>query len=534
MVSEQQDRIFGLSGDVAIKAPVDVASLAPLVLSGEQTIDGVVTSASRVLVAGQVDASANGIYLTDTGAWQRAPDFDGNGDAVQGTLITVSYGVLYAGSMWRLNVTSSPPIIGEDDLQFSTVIYLSSVVGASANLVLNGGVAAIPVTYVSLEAKGPLNSIGVDYISKGTTTLPGQYNGFVNGVRSAGTTGRHRFWIAGRSVVEFTDTYWNPNTPIYGGQPTSRIILSSGCFNGVPGGDNVAFISIEDDTYLTMGGPQSLTLIVGGKGTLGSVHFLNNGMVHVSIAAPSNPTGVDMYHTANILWLAGSATGISQDCVIYTGNGDNTCGMVFYNGGIGGFKWLSDNAVTPCFQLNRIANAVNSVSITPSITTQAPTIQPYGTDTNAGLLIRTKGNANSNIFFYDGGKAQVQIGGGSTGVSYLTIGSDSNGIVMSAQNNGSANPDITIYTVGTGKFTLASSNTGHTLLQLLDNYNVITGNPSQGVTDTAGFLFLGSCAGPPTGVPANIPSNRVAWMYDRTNNQIYIYNGGWKKTIALT
>jgi hypothetical protein len=51
---------------------------------------------------------------------------------------------------------------------------------------------------------------------------------------------------------------------------------------------------------------------------------------------------------------------------------------------------------------------------------------------------------------------------------------------------------------------------------------------------TTGFTYLPSCAGTPTGVPAAAGTGRVAWCYDSTNNIIYVYNGAWKKTAALT
>lgn len=58
------------------KASVKVASTANLTLSGEQTIDGVVTSASRVLAKNQSTASQNGIWVSAAGAWTRATDAD--------------------------------------------------------------------------------------------------------------------------------------------------------------------------------------------------------------------------------------------------------------------------------------------------------------------------------------------------------------------------------------------------------------------------------------------------------------------------
>ena len=67
---------------VAPTAFADVAtvSTADITLSGEQTLAGVTTNASRVLVSGQADASENGIYVSAAGAWARAEDADASGD----------------------------------------------------------------------------------------------------------------------------------------------------------------------------------------------------------------------------------------------------------------------------------------------------------------------------------------------------------------------------------------------------------------------------------------------------------------------
>ena len=45
-----------------------------LILSGEQTIDDILTSSSRILVKDQADANENGIYITNTSAWTRSDD----------------------------------------------------------------------------------------------------------------------------------------------------------------------------------------------------------------------------------------------------------------------------------------------------------------------------------------------------------------------------------------------------------------------------------------------------------------------------
>ncbi len=55
------------------------------------------------------------------------------------------------------------------------------------------------------------------------------------------------------------------------------------------------------------------------------------------------------------------------------------------------------------------------------------------------------------------------------------------------------------------------------------------GSASLATTDTVGWLTIPSCAGAPTGVPANVPTGQVGFTYDRTNNKVYVYNGGWKR-----
>ena len=48
-------------------------------------------------------------------------------------------------------------------------------------------------------------------------------------------------------------------------------------------------------------------------------------------------------------------------------------------------------------------------------------------------------------------------------------------------------------------------------------------------TATDGFFLIATTAGAPTGVPTNAGSGQIPMIYDKTNNQLYIYNGGWKQ-----
>lgn len=120
-----QDRIYGLIGDLGVKAPVLVATTAPITLSGTQTIDGVaVVAEDRVLVKNQSDQTTNGIYYCQASAWVRAPDFDGARDCIQGTLVFVATGTTNAGTMWQL--TTTDPVIGTSNLTFSLATPLTA------------------------------------------------------------------------------------------------------------------------------------------------------------------------------------------------------------------------------------------------------------------------------------------------------------------------------------------------------------------------------------------------------------------------
>lgn len=140
MTSPSTDRRLGLSGGVAFKAPVDVATTTNITLSGEQTIDGVLTSASDVLVKNQTTASQNGIYTSDTGAWSRRPDFNGTYDAVQGTLVYVAGGSISAGLVYQL--TTANPVIGTSSLTFTAGLF--SGLGTTSFIQTGTGAIAEP------------------------------------------------------------------------------------------------------------------------------------------------------------------------------------------------------------------------------------------------------------------------------------------------------------------------------------------------------------------------------------------------------
>lgn len=81
------------------KSPCAVATTGNITLSGEQTIDGVLTSASRVLVKNQTTQSQNGIYVSAAGAWSRSTDADDAAE-LEGAAVGVTQGTTQQNTVW--------------------------------------------------------------------------------------------------------------------------------------------------------------------------------------------------------------------------------------------------------------------------------------------------------------------------------------------------------------------------------------------------------------------------------------------------
>jgi len=80
-------------------------------LTGEQTIDGVSTSTSSVLLTAQSDPSQNGIWVTAAGAWARRADANTSEEIAHGFVYVIG-GTTYGGTAWA--VVGAPDLGLED------------------------------------------------------------------------------------------------------------------------------------------------------------------------------------------------------------------------------------------------------------------------------------------------------------------------------------------------------------------------------------------------------------------------------------
>lgn len=120
MPSTSTDRLQGLTTSLAVKPPCRTVSTANITLSGLQTVNTVaLAEGDRVLVIGQTNATKNGIYNASTSDWQRAKDFDGNRDVVQGTIVMVN--LVNSNALFYRVTTADPIVIDSSSIGFQAV-----------------------------------------------------------------------------------------------------------------------------------------------------------------------------------------------------------------------------------------------------------------------------------------------------------------------------------------------------------------------------------------------------------------------------
>jgi hypothetical protein len=94
----------------------------------ELIIEGITLAVNdRILIAGQLDQTQNGIYAVTTlgvtgttaAVLTRASDFNTSADLVNGIIIPISLGNVNGNTRWKLTVGSLPAVLDSTNLEFS-------------------------------------------------------------------------------------------------------------------------------------------------------------------------------------------------------------------------------------------------------------------------------------------------------------------------------------------------------------------------------------------------------------------------------
>jgi hypothetical protein len=131
-IADSFQPVAGQADITSWKSPCAVATTGNITLSGEQTIDGVLTSGSRVLVKNQTTTSQNGIYVSDAGAWSRSTDADDAAE-LEGAAVGVTQGTTQQNTVWLQtsdNITLGSTAIAWQQIGFG---FGSGITNSAAN-----------------------------------------------------------------------------------------------------------------------------------------------------------------------------------------------------------------------------------------------------------------------------------------------------------------------------------------------------------------------------------------------------------------
>ncbi len=106
-----------------------------ITLSGEQTLNGVLTSASRIFVIEQTSGAENGIYVTAAGAWARSTDADEDVEVTNGMTAYVDNTSSTVYRSQYLLITPDPIVV---DTTVLTFVSIPNIEDEGLNITVDG------------------------------------------------------------------------------------------------------------------------------------------------------------------------------------------------------------------------------------------------------------------------------------------------------------------------------------------------------------------------------------------------------------
>lgn len=256
--------------------------------------------------------------------------------------------------------------------------------------------------------------------------------------------------------------------------------------------------------------------------------------------------------TTNLPNIAISKIGIGQ---LVSGSSPNvinisegTAGQLLVSGGAGGTDyWADGSSVLGADVILVGGNSPSSTLSFGAITDQAVSIlqnnqQVIGISAAQAVTIGASGGTQTHTV--NGDFRLVKASTTSDGPRLRLESTDTNiaaneyiGTIDFYTNDGSGAgagvcASIRGISINTAALTDIVISTGDTTTQtqaLKATYDasvVVGAESANATTATAGFLYIPTCAGTPTGVPRAI-TGKVAMVFDTTNNELYVYDGGW-------
>ena len=365
---------------------VEADSTSNITLSGEQTINGVTTSGSRVFVHAQTDGIENGVYISSTGAWTRASDAATGAQISKLAVLIV--GGTNKGQQW-VN-TNASVILGTTSIVFSQnfgIIY-----GAGTGLLLSGTAFTIDSSYTSSASiTGYLlntdwshfNTAYLNRISSLTTTGTSGAASFTGNVLNIPT-----YTLAGLggepSITAGTSAQYWRGDKTWQTLPTLPTVGTWGALNYPTWTSGSPFIKmtaagtfgLDTSVYLTANQTITLTGAVTGSGTTSIATTLASSIVGLSnltaTGTPSSTTylrGDNTWATINVS-IGGSNTQIQfNNSGSFAGDSnliwDNTYKKLMLG--------TTSSVSAPSFQVYQPTTGIGTVTITSGAVTGSGT-----------------------------------------------------------------------------------------------------------------------------------------------------------------
>ena len=279
-------------------------------------------------------------------------------------------------------------------------------------------------------------------------------------------------------------------------------------------------------------------------------------------------------HTASAVnWVSVTGNTTGQSAII-SAAGETNVGLRLTTKGTGALRFYTDSSLYQQFQISRTASTVNYLNVTGAATGNDPALSAQGSDSTLGLSIYTAGTGNITFKTQNTSSTGFQIIHSADADTYVAVTGDDGGDFVKLGVEG-ANADIlNIYAPGdiifcddadgtaeqfeihitssavnplrvTGGTTgnspaitargetnvgiiIAPQGTENLYLGTAVTHGVVVGAGALATTATAGFLWIPSCPGTPTGAPTPPYTNAVALCADTSNHRLYMFeSGGW-------
>ena len=506
-------KVAGLSWKQAVRAATTATDTLATAYENGDSIDGVtLATGDRILIKNQSTGSENGIYTVNaSGAPTRATDADSGAELVNAS-VYISEGTTLADTQWTCT-TNATITVGSTSLAFA---QLATGAGTVTSVAVSAGVETVSGS--AITATGTLRAGQTVNAQTGTTYT------YVDGDRAKLCTHTNASSIAGTlpqagSGGNFVANWFmdvqnrgagtltiTPATSTIDGAASLALTTNQGCR-----------IVSDGTSYFTQRGVSSSggggSSITGTTGATGGDATATGGTTTTASIAGGAVTILG--GTPGVTASGGVVTMTGGPGGTTTGNG----GAATVRGGTatattqsGGTASLIGGTSGATGSTGGIAEVIGGAGGSTSGPGGAVNITGGATTSGPGGAVTVKGGTSTGGVT-KGGNVKVQGGSGPT------TGDGGDVILQGGTGGGSATGGNIKLIAGTG---------------LAKGHVYANGGGSALATSATGLHFgIPTCAGVPTGTPTGFLAGNVAMIYDTTNNNLYIYNGGWKKTTVF-